>query len=81
MARELRMDGDRWRVKLSEEPPRAGVRTLLFFPVTSDQRPFRVVEVSDERVPGEDAVEALSERELRELFRDSSSMGFPGTYA
>lgn len=81
MARELRMDGDRWRVKLGEEPPRAGRRALLFFPVTCDQRPFRVVEVEEDRVPDDSGLEALSERELRELFHQSSSMGVPKHYA
>lgn len=81
MAREIRIDGDRWRVKLGEEPPRAGRRSLLFFPVTCDQRPFRVVEVDEERLSGEGAVASLSERELRQLFHEASSMGFPETYA
>ena len=81
MAREIRIDGDRWRVKLGEERPRSGRRAILFFPVTSDQRPFRVVEVEVDRVPGPDALEALSERELLRLYRESSSLGVPGSYA
>jgi len=81
MAREVRIDGDRWRVKLGEERPRAGRRAVVFFPVTCDQRPFRVVEVDEERVPGPEAVEALSERELVRLFEASSSLGAPRTYA
>lgn len=81
MAREVRIDGDRWRVKLGEEPPRAGWRAVVFFPVTCDQRPFRVVEVDEERVPGPEALEALSERELVRLFEESSSLGAPRTYA
>ena len=81
MTREIRADGDRWRVRLSAEPPAPGTRTLVFFPVTCDQRPFRVVEVPEERVGGEEALEALSDRELRELFDEASSMGFPRSYA
>lgn len=81
MARELRMDGDRWRVKLGEEPARIGRRAILFFPVTCDQRPFRVVEVEEDRISDEEGLEALSERELRQLFHESSSMGVPKNYA
>lgn len=81
MAREVRIDGDRWRVTLGEEPPRAGRRAVVFFPVTCDQRPFRVVEVDEERVPGPEALEALSEREFVRLFEESSSLGAPRTYA
>lgn len=81
MPRGIRVDGDRWRVELGEEAPREGRRSILFFPVTCDQRPFRVVEVAEERVADEEAVSALSERELRQLFAESNSMGFPRTYA
>lgn len=81
MTREIRADGDRWRVRLSADPPSPGIQALVFFPVTCDQRPFRVVEVPEERVGGEEALEALSERELRELFDEASSMGFPHSYA
>lgn len=81
MAREIRIDGDRWRVKLGEELPRAGRRAILFFPITSDQRPYRVVEVEEDRVSGPTALAALSERELLRLFRESSSLGAPRSYA
>lgn len=81
MAREIRVDGDRWSVRLGVEPPARGVRTLVFFPETCDQRPFRVVEVPEERVASEEALDALPERELRELYRQASSMGFPHSYA
>lgn len=81
MAQEIRMDGDRWRVKLGEESPRAGRRAVLFFPTTCDQRPFRVVEVPEDLIGDEAGLEGLSERELRELFRDSTSMGVPKDYA
>lgn len=54
---------------------------MLFFPVTSDQRPYRVVEVPEEEIEDQAALEALPEERLRELFGASSSMGFPRTYA
>ena len=78
--RQIRIDGDRWKVKLSRTPPGPGLQALVFFPVTCDQRPYRVVEVTEERVGGEDALERLSERELRELYREGSSMGHPRSY-
>lgn len=80
MARTIRIDGDRWKVRLSQERSEPGVRGVVFFPVTSDQRPYRVVEVEEGRVAGPDDLEALSERELEELFHEASSMGFPHEY-
>lgn len=81
MAREIRADGDRWKVRLSADPPHPGTQALVFFPETCDQRPFRVVEVPEERVGSQEALDALSERELRELFQASSSMDYPHSYA
>ena len=79
--RELRIDGDRWRVRLSRTSAGPGLQALVFFPVTCDQRPYRVVEVPKERVPGTEALASLSEEELKELYREGSSMGFPRSYA
>lgn len=81
MSREIRIDGDRWRVRLSQHPPDFGVQAVLYFPVTCDQRPYRVVEVPEEEIGSEEDLDAISERELRELFREASSMGFPREYA
>lgn len=81
MTRKIRVDGDRWEVRLSADPQAPGTRALVYFPVTCDQRPFRVVEVPEERVGDEEALASLSERELRELFHEASSMGFPHRYA
>lgn len=80
MAREMRIDGDRWKIRISREQSDPGRLTLLFFPMTSDQRPYRVVEVDEGRVSGAGELEALSERELVELFGEASSMGFPRDY-
>jgi riboflavin biosynthesis pyrimidine reductase len=79
--RQIRIDGDRWKVKLSRTRSGPGLQALVFFPVTCDQRPYRVVEVSEERVGGEDALDRLSERELRELYLEGGSMGHPRSYA
>jgi len=54
---------------------------VLFFCETSGQRPYRVVEVPRDRIDGPEELEALSERELMELFRASRSLDFPRTYA
>lgn len=80
MDRTIRIDGDRWKVRLSEESPSPGVRALVFFPTTSDQRPYRVVEVDEERVDTVEELARLSERELEELFREAASMDFPHGY-
>lgn len=80
MSRTIRVDGDRWKIRLSEERPHPGVQAVVFFPTTSDQRPYRVAEVPEERVGTAEDLEALSERELEELYREASSMGFPHDY-
>lgn len=75
MARKIEADGDTWVVRVGERREAPGVTTVLFFCETTDQRPYRVAEVPDDRVAGADDLEALSERELTELFRESGSMG------
>lgn len=80
MEREIRADGDIWTVRLSRERPGPESRAILFFPRTTSQRPYRVVEVPEERMEGEEALAALSDDELRELFRASRSMDFPKSY-
>lgn len=79
--RHIRIDGDRWKVRLSRQRSGPGRRAVVFFPVTSDQRPYRVVEVDEARVSGDGSLESLSDQELREMYRNGSSMGFPRTYA
>lgn len=75
MARELEADGDTWVVRVGERREAPGITTVVFFCRTTDQRPYRVAEVPDVRVADAADLEALSERELRELFRSSGSMG------
>lgn len=77
MARTIKADGDRWRVRLGEDRPRPGVRVVLFFCETTDQRPYRVVEVPETRFPTQADLERLSEAELLELYRRSVSLDFP----
>ena len=79
MANELtyRADGDVWSVRLGEASERAGFRTLLFFCVTTNQRPYRVVEVPEERLSDQEALHELDDAALEELFRASRSMGYP----
>lgn len=75
MARELEADGDTWVVRVGERREAPGVTTILFFCKTTDQRPYRVAEVPDDRIAGAGDLEVLSERELVELFRQSGSLG------
>lgn len=75
--RRLKADGDAWSVRLGEASEREGFRTLLFFCVTTNQRPYRVVEVPEERLADQDSLGELDDAALAELFRASRSMGFP----
>lgn len=79
--RHIRIDGDRWKVRLSRQRSGPGRQAVVFFPVTCDQRPYRVVEVDEARLAGDDPLSSLSDQELREMYRSGSSMGFPHSYA
>lgn len=77
MARTIKADGDRWRVRLGSDRPHPGVRVVLFFCETTDQRPYRVLEVPESRFQTQDDLERLSEGELRDLYRQSVSLDYP----
>ena len=55
----IKADGDRWKVRLGQDRPRPGIRVVLFFCATTDQRPYRVVEVPEDRFDTQDDVERL----------------------
>lgn len=80
MGRSIKADGDTWTVRVGERPPSPDVRHLLFFCRTTDQRPYRVVEVSADRVADGEALDRLSDDELRELFAASRSMDYPRSW-
>ncbi len=73
----IKVDGDVWKVRLGQERPRPGVRLVLFFNQPTGQRPYRVVEVPEDRFSSQADVEALSRKELLELFEKSTSMDVP----
>ncbi len=73
----IKVDGDRWTVRLGRDRPRPGVRVVLFFCEPTGQRPYRVVEVPDGRFNSQDDIEGLSRGELLELYRLSTSLDSP----
>ncbi len=74
---QIKVDGDLWKVRLGQERPRPGVRLLLFFCQPTGQRPYRVVEVPEDRFDSQQAVERLPRNELLDLYRQSTSMDIP----
>jgi hypothetical protein len=80
MSAQIRADGDTWTARLGDQRPGAETRPVLFFCTTTDQRPYRVVEVPADRFDGDDDLDELAEDELRDLFADSRSMDFPREY-
>lgn len=74
---QIKVDGDVWKVRLGQERPRPGVRLLLFFCQPTGQRPYRVVEVPEDRFDSQQAVERLPRNELLDLYRQSTSMDIP----
>lgn len=75
MTRTIESDEDTWEARLGEDVPEEGKRAVLFFCRTTDQRPYRVAVVEEGRVAGDPELLDLSEREIRELFEASQSMG------
>lgn len=77
MSATLKADGDTWRVRFggTEQEP-----VVLFFCVTTDQRPYRVVRVAPGRFSDGAELDALSADDLRALFRGSRSLGAPAEY-
>lgn len=78
MSARLKADGDVWTARLGAA--RGDRRPVLFFCTTTDQRPYRVVEVETSRFATEADLEALDADELRALFAASRSMGAPREY-
>ncbi len=77
LSTRIKAEGDVWRAELADE---GGERVVVFFCVSTDQRPYRVVRVDPDRYEGSDALEEIPEEELRGLFEASRSMGIPRDY-
>ena len=79
MPSEIKSDNDTWSARLggSDHP---GFRTIVFFCASNGQRPYRVVEVPEDRFGSQDDLDRLSEADLRELFAETTSMGAPRTF-
>lgn len=80
MSIQIRADGDTWTARLGDKRTGATTRPVLFFCTTTDQRPYRVVEVPVDRFDADADLDGLTEEELRGLFADSRSMGVPREY-
>jgi hypothetical protein len=73
----IKVDGDVWKVRLGQDRPRPSYRVVLFFSQPTGQRPYRVVEVPEDRFTSQDDLKRLSNKELMELYRESTSMDIP----
>ncbi len=80
MSAKIKAEGDSWRVHLGDTAPGVDTRPILFFCTTTDQRPYRVVEVASDRFRDDEELAAATDDELRSLFEASRSMGFPREY-
>lgn len=79
MSARIKAEGDTWRAELGDEGP-GRPRVVVFFCLTTDQRPYRVVEIGSNQYTGEDGLGDASEEEVRALFDASRSMGAPKDY-
>jgi hypothetical protein len=79
--RRLKADGDTWTVRIGERAERPGYRTLIFFCTSTNQRPYRVVEVPKERLgDGGEDLTGLDEDTLADLYREARALGYPREY-
>jgi hypothetical protein len=75
MSRKIKAEGDTWTVRLGDPDPDTTTRPVLFFCSTTDQRPYRVVEVPADRFADSADLEKLDDAELAVLYGESRSMG------
>jgi len=79
MTTTIRIDNDTWRARLGAGE-RPGYRSVIFFCSSNGQRPWRVVEVPEDRFGSQEQLERVSEVDLRELYAGTVSMGAPRTF-
>ena len=77
MSAKIKADEDTWRAELVED---ATGPIIIFFCTTTNQRPYRVVEIESARAESGLDLQDFSEKELRALFDASRSMGAPKDY-
>ena len=77
MSAKIKADEDTWRAELVED---ATGPIIIFFCTTTNQRPYRVVEIESARAERGLELQDFSEKELRTLFDASRSMGAPKDY-
>jgi len=53
---------------------------VVFLCTSNGQRPYRVAEVPEGRFASQEDLDGLSADGLRELFRETGSMGVPRSY-
>lgn len=80
MSRKLKLGGQTWTVRIGEDPPSPDVQLLVFFCLTSGQRPYRVVQVARDRIPDQAMLDRMPADDLGDLFEASGSMDFPRGY-
>lgn len=68
MGRTYETAGDTWRVYLGEDAPHPGVLPLIFHCTSNPSNGWRVVEVPEASLRGEDEIDDLPDSELAELF-------------
>lgn len=73
----IKVDGDVWQVRLGSDRRRPGVQVVLFFSQPTGQRPYRVVEVPEDRFGSQAEIDRLSKKELLELYDGSTSLDVP----
>ena len=77
LSAKIKADEDTWRAELAEDSTGP---IVIFFCTTTNQRPYRVVEIESTQAESDLDLQDFSEEELRTLFDASRSMGAPKDY-
>lgn len=73
--RYIEAENERWEVRLGEHPAHPNVGTIIFYP-RDNQRPYRVVEVPDDRFASQDELDRLGDEDLKALFSRADIMDY-----
>lgn len=76
MTQKIEANGESWRADLARETAHPGVRSVIFHCTSNSSWGWRVVEVPQHELPDADAVNRLSESELRALFDRSQPFDY-----
>ena len=77
MAQTIKADGHEWKVALSDRSHRPSKKAVVFHNLSDPLRGYRVAEVDTRDLDSEEALHALGDEALRELYDRSQPYDWP----